>query len=150
MRGFAHLWSSQYICQTGVRKKWMSKTYYMQHSLLLTILLCVNLIGDLSAQAFNLGIAIVDLNEERNSLNSQLFSAEHMVKVACVPYVVTHNVDDALAYSVVLFSSKMTKGTLSENLNQQITAYVENGGTLIVAGLQDEALVAFWELILFN
>jgi hypothetical protein len=128
----------------------MSKTYYMQHSLLLTILLCVNLIGDLSAQAFNLGIAIVDLNEERNSLNSQLFSAEHMVKVACVPYVVTHNVDDALAYSVVLFSSKMTKGTLSENLNQQITAYVENGGTLIVAGLQDEALVAFWELILFN
>jgi|GEM_PF-6872471 len=122
----------------------------MQHSLLLTILLCVNLIGDLSAQAFNLGIAIVDLNEERNSLNSQLFSAEHMVKVACVPYVVTHNVDDALAYSVVLFSSKMTKGTLSENLNQQITAYVENGGTLIVAGLQDEALVAFWELILFN
>ena len=36
----------------------------MQHSLLLTILLCVNLIGDLSAQAFNLGIAIVDLNEE--------------------------------------------------------------------------------------
>jgi len=112
----------------------------MQHSLLLTILLCVNLIGDLSAQAFNLGIAIVDLNEERNSLNSQLFSAEHMVKVACVPYVVTHNVDDALAYSVVLFSSKMTKGTLSENLNQQITAYVENGGTLIVAGLQDEAL----------
>jgi hypothetical protein len=118
----------------------MSKTYYMQHSLLLTILLCVNLIGDLSAQAFNLGIAIVDLNEERNSLNSQLFSAEHMVKVACVPYVVTHNVDDALAYSVVLFSSKMTKGTLSENLNQQITAYVENGGTLIVAGLQDEAL----------
>lgn len=122
----------------------------MQHSLLLTILLCVNLIGDLSAQAFNLGIAIVDLNEERNSLNSQLFSAEHMVKVAFVPYVVTHNVDDALAYSVVLFSSKMTKGTLSENLNQQITAYVENGGTLIVAGLQDEALVAFWELILFN
>jgi len=112
----------------------------MQHSLLLTILLCVNLIGDLSAQAFNLGIAIVDLNEERNSLNSQLFSAEHMVKVACVPYVGTHNVDDALAYSVVLFSSKMTKGTLSENLNQQITAYVENGGTLIVAGLQDEAL----------
>jgi len=150
VRGFAHLWSSQHICQTGVRKKWMSKTYYMQHSLLLTILLCVNLIGDLSAQAFNLGIAIVDLNEERNSLNSQLFSAEHMVKVACVPYVVTHNVDDALAYSVVLFSSKMTKGTLSENLNQQITAYVENGGTLIVAGLQDEALVAFWELILFN
>jgi len=150
VRGFAHLWSSQHICQTGVRKKWMSKTYYMQHSLLLTILLCVNLIGDLSAQAFNLGIAIVDINEERNSLNSQLFSAEHMVKVACVPYVVTHNVDDALAYSVVLFSSKMTKGTLSENLNQQITAYVENGGTLIVAGLQDEALVAFWELILFN
>lgn len=115
----------------------------MRRILLFSFLICFNLFSTLHAQLPIRGIAILDLTEEEeenDSVNAELFSAEHMVKVAGVPYTVTKDLVEAVDYSLILLSSKLTENRLSFVNANIIVSYVNNGGVLIVPAVEDESI----------
>lgn len=119
----------------------------MKKLLVTSLLVCINIFNNLHGQSLNRGIAILDLNEEQiDHVDSQLFSAEHMVKVAGVPYITTTNVIEAQAYSTVLLTSRITASTFTATETEELIAYVATGGTLICPSMEDEYLLSTFGL----
>ena len=105
-----------------------------KHLLFLAIcLITVNLFA-----TNNRTIALLDLtarNAESN--NGELFSAEHALKVAGLPFIITTNVNLAIQYGVVMTSSSVSSSTFVTIEKDSLVAYVNRGGTFIVPNLSD-------------
>lgn len=94
-----------------------------------------------SATAQNLvrEIALLNLAEQNSENNdSQLFSAEQMLRVAGIPFRITTEPSDAINSAMVLCSSELRAGTLSDEENLLLEEYVSGGGVLIVPRVLDE------------
>ena len=91
-----------------------------------------------SITTFDRKVAILNTTV-RNSETSEaeLFSAEHILKVSGIPYIVTDSVSTATQYAMLITSSYLSSSTLNSTEKILIQNYVDSGGILIVPYVKD-------------
>ena len=90
-------------------------------------------------------IAILDLTENNNETNNaQLFSAEYMAKVSGIPYVITAEVEEATNYGMILSSGQFNGSSFSTDEKVLLQNYVQDGGLLLAPRIQDDEMFALF------
>lgn len=86
-------------------------------------------------------IALLDLTTRNSeSTSGNAFSAEHLLKVAGFPYLVTDSVGLATRSKFILCSSNIETTTFSDDEKDSLRAFVNKGGILFVTQLKDNSL----------
>ena len=95
----------------------------------------------LAAQNTQRAIAILDLSVRNSETNdARMLSVKHIMKVVGIPFVITQNVEEASAYSMIFCSSLLENYTFTSGEKDSLSIYVENGGILFAPRIQDEEL----------
>ncbi len=85
-------------------------------------------------------LAILDICDRNAEINKEnLASAIQMADVAGTPYIVTTDLEEALAYPFVLITSSLREGTFQSSEVQELESYVNNGGVLVASYIRNSA-----------
>ncbi len=124
----------------------------MTKCIFITILFTISsLVNSLNAQTETRGIAILDLSIRNNETNNaRIFSAEHMVKVAGINYILTQDLEEASNYTMIFCSSFLGGSTFTEVEKTELIAFVEDGGILLAPRVEDEDLFALFGLAAYE
>ncbi|HOL34474.1 MAG TPA: dockerin type I repeat-containing protein, partial [bacterium] len=79
-------------------------------------------------------IAIID---DGTGGTGALFSLEHALKVAGVPYITTQNIDLATKCSVIITSSTISSASFNREQKNALINFVENGGIIVAPEVSD-------------
>ncbi len=79
---------------------------------------------------------------------SKTISLQHALNAAGVPFKTVTQLDSALQFSVIYFSSSVTSGAFSSDDIVTITDYVDNGGVVVAPRLLDPALFSLFGIFL--
>jgi peptidoglycan/xylan/chitin deacetylase (PgdA/CDA1 family) len=86
-------------------------------------------------------VALFDLTTRNaESTAGNIFSVEHLLKVAGLPYQVTTNFSEALDSKLIIFSSNIEISTFTDAEVASIQDYINNGGVAFVTQLKDPRL----------
>lgn len=86
-------------------------------------------------------IALLDMTVRNGeSTDGNKFSAEHLLKVAGLPYLVTDSVNLACQYKFILCSSSIESFSFSTAERDSLRSYLNRGGELFVTQLKDTNL----------
>jgi peptidoglycan/xylan/chitin deacetylase (PgdA/CDA1 family) len=86
-------------------------------------------------------IAILDLTvRDTESVDANRFSAEHILKVAGLPYFITDTVNNAMQSNFILCTSNIESYSFNQAEGDSLRAFVQRGGTLFVTQLKDTAI----------
>lgn len=66
---------------------------------------------------------------------SSLFSLEHALKVAGIPYIITKDIGLAVKFSVIITSSTISSTSFNPDERNTLIEWVENGGILVAPGV---------------
>lgn len=95
-------------------------------------------VGNITAQSLSRSIALFDLTERNSETNDgRAFSAEHILKVAGIPYYITNEINEAMSHVLIVCSSYIDPNTLSTAEKNSLEDYVFNGGILIAPRVSD-------------
>lgn len=94
--------------------------------------------------------ALYIVSEQHGGTLSKTLSTRHMLDVAGIPCIETTNLDTALNYSMVLFSSRVLEHQLSEEQIKSLTQYSETGGALIIPKLEESRLFSLFGISSFS
>lgn len=86
-------------------------------------------------------VALLDCTvRNAETTDAELFSAEHLLKVAGIPYIKTSSVYTAIGYGMILTSSRLQSSTLAPAERDSLYSYVSSGGILFAPIVTDTAL----------
>lgn len=86
-------------------------------------------------------VALLDLTQRNNeTTDGELYSAQHILKVSGIPFVITTNVDTAMRYGMIVTSSRLQATTLIQSERDSLYSYVYHGGTLLTPIVTDPAM----------
>jgi len=115
-------------------------------SLLLTITTTV-----VTASIQERSIALLDMSQRNSETNdSNLFSAEHILKVTGVLFKVTTSLQEASNYAIILCSSQINSNSFTDDEKVLLTEYVSNGGILITQRMLDSDLFSLFGISGFS
>ncbi|HOK79540.1 MAG TPA: hypothetical protein PK303_02905, partial [bacterium] len=80
--------------------------------------------------------AIAVINNSTEGTGS-IFSLEHALKVAGVPYVIANNISNATGYSIIITTSTISSTSFANEEKNILINFVESGGILIAPGVSD-------------
>ena len=94
-----------------------------------------------SANSNSRTVALLDCTVRNAEANdAELFSAEHLLKVAGIPYIKTTDVYVAIDYGMIVTSSRLQSSTLVQAERDSLYSYVFSGGILFTPIVTDAAL----------
>lgn len=82
-------------------------------------------------------VAVLNLTQRNHESPANVFSLEHAMQVAGVPYMVTTDVAAACESRLVLITSALHPNTLSAPEKNQLVEYVWDGGVLVAPNIRD-------------
>jgi hypothetical protein len=85
-------------------------------------------------------VALLDLTGRNASSNTSTKSLKQAMEIMGIPYSLTTDVNTALSSPFIFTTSYINSGTLTDGEKVLLTAYVNNGGTLISTSLSDNEL----------
>ena len=98
-------------------------------------------IGNSTAQSLERSIALLDLSERNDETNDgQTFSAEHILKVTGIPFLITSNPSEAMQYAMIFCSSELNTRTLTSDEKTSLAEYITEGGILVAPRVLDDEL----------
>ncbi len=84
-------------------------------------------------------LCVFDMQDRNNESNdARIFSCTHMANVAGLPARVTFDIEEALMYGVILFSSEFKNGSFTSEELSSLENFVETGGVIISSRIDDE------------
>ncbi len=83
-------------------------------------------------------VAILDFTQRNNESQANVFSLEHAMQVAGVPYVVTDHVDTACECEMVMITSTVYTSSLTVLEKNKLAEYVWEGGVLVAPKIRDD------------
>ncbi|WP_348739599.1 hypothetical protein [Tenacibaculum sp. 190524A02b] len=90
-------------------------------------------------------IALFDLSIRNNEYNDgKLFSAEHILKITGVNYLITDDIQKAMEYAIIFFSCNLNKKSLTTEEKNLLRNYVSKGGILIAPYIMDPELFSLF------
>ncbi|MDQ3048742.1 MAG: polysaccharide deacetylase family protein [Bacteroidota bacterium] len=90
-------------------------------------------------------IALLDLTlRNAESTEGNKFSAEHLLQVAGLPYLVTEDVNLATESNFILCTSNIETFTFTSNERDSLRSFVQNGGILFSTQLKDTLLYSLF------
>ena len=108
---------------------------------LLLVFLLITSTHFFSAQNLNNSFAILDLTERnQEETDGNLFSIEHALLIAGVPYTINTDLVEATLSSFIICSSDIRDSTFSYSEKLLLKEYVKNGGILFLTQLRDPEL----------
>lgn len=118
-------------------------------SFFVLFLIVTTTIASISAQERS--IALLDMSQRNSESNdSNLFSAEHILKVTGIPFVITASLNEALNHAIVFLSSEINSTSFTDDENILLTEYVSSGGILITPRMIDSDLFSLFGISNFS
>ena len=74
---------------------------------------------------------------------ANLSSVKQIGDVTGLPYIISSSFFECLSYGVVLFATPVEEMSLTSSQEELLMTYVENGGSVIFSGLEDDDLLEF-------
>jgi len=112
-------------------------------------LIAITTITGISAQERS--IALLDMSQRNSETNdSNLFSAEHILKVTGVHFIITTDLNEASNYAIILCSSEINGSSFTDDEKVVLTEYVSNGGVLITPRMLDSDLFSLFGISNFS
>jgi len=84
-----------------------------------------------TAQSVRHAVLFDMMSRNQESDDSHLYSARHMLEIAGIPFIETDQFNEALAGSLILFSSPVIDQSFSADELASLTDWVTNGGVLV-------------------
>lgn len=117
---------------------------------LAVVLLIVVLEGS-HGQPLSRSIALLDLTQRNSeSTSSRLFSAEHILKVAGLPFDIVTDPIEAMNHAILFCSSQLLSNSFTPDEKTRLVDYVTRGGVLVAPRVLDEELFAIFGISAFS
>lgn len=89
----------------------------------------------------NRKVAVLDMTSYNSETGtSRQLSAERLIRLCGVPYMLTDSLEEALEYPIIITGSRIQNNALSFAQNQLINDWVYDGGTLITSSMRETDL----------
>ena len=110
---------------------------FMKLILSLVIFICLLSTGFAQSRS----VAVLDMTDYNGETGtSRQLSAERLIRLTGVPYILTDSLEEALEYPIIITGSRIQNNALSASQNQEISDWVFNGGTLITSSMRETDL----------
>ncbi|TVZ56418.1 putative secreted protein (Por secretion system target) [Lutibacter sp. Hel_I_33_5] len=108
-------------------------------------------ITTISATNQNRNIAILDMSLRNSETNdSNLFSAEHILKVTGIQYIIKESLIESLDHAIIFCSSEINSKSFSDDEKLSLIDYVAKGGVLITPRMLDADLFSLFNISSFS
>lgn len=118
-------------------------------SFFILFLIAITTINSISAQERS--IALFDMSQRNSETNdSNVFSADHVLKVTGVHFITTTSLSEASNYAMILCSSEINTTSFTDDEKALLIDYVSNGGILITPRMLDSDLFSLFGISNFS